>query len=85
MMKPILDVILRLKYSDQFQVIFIDVWENQDEGAKHGIRMIPTQIFYDAAGKELARHEGFIAKDAIMAKWKELGVTLKEPSKSKDN
>ena len=43
----------------------------------YGIEMIPTQIFYDANGKELFRHIGFFAKDDILAKWKELGVELK--------
>lgn len=78
-MKPILDDLTK-NYSDQFEVVFIDVWEKQEEGAKHGIRMIPTQIFYSADGKELARHEGFMAKKDILSKWAELGVTLNEPA-----
>ena len=43
---------------------------------KYGIDLIPTQIFYDATGKELFRHSGFFAKEDILAKWKELGVDL---------
>jgi len=78
-MKPILDDLAR-NYTDQFTVVFIDVWENREEGGKYGIRMIPTQIFYGAGGKELARHEGFMAKKDILAKWKELGVEVKEPA-----
>ncbi len=78
-MKPILDDLAR-NYTAQFSVVFIDVWENRDEGDKYGIRMIPTQIFYGADGKELARHEGFMAKKDILAKWKELGVEVKEPA-----
>lgn len=78
-MKPILEDLAK-SYPDQFEVVFIDVWKKQEEGAKHGIRMIPTQIFYAADGRELARHEGFMAKKDILAKWKELGVALKEPS-----
>ena len=76
-MKPILAELTR-DYADQFTVVFIDVWENRAEGAKYGIRMIPTQIFFSADGKELARHEGFMAKKDILAKWKELGVEVKE-------
>jgi thioredoxin 1 len=41
--------------------------------------MIPTQIFYGADGKELFRHEGFYAKKDILAKWRELGVAIREP------
>ena len=76
MMKPILDE-LRQEYKNNFQVIFIDVWENPDEAKKYKINIIPTQIFYDASGKELFRHEGFFAKDDILAKWKELGIDFK--------
>ena len=78
-MKPILAELTR-DYADQFTVVFIDVWENRAEGAKYGIRMIPTQIFFSADGKELARHEGFMAKKDILAKWRELGVEVKEPA-----
>jgi thioredoxin 1 len=45
--------------------------------------MIPTQIFYDATGTERFRHEGFIAKKDILAKWRELGVELKSPAGEK--
>ena len=41
---------------------------------KYGVKMIPTQIFFDASGKELFRHEGFMSKEDILGKWKELGV-----------
>lgn len=73
MMKPILDELKR-DYASQFKTEFIDVWENPDEGKKYGIEMIPTQIFYDAEGKELFRHVGFFGKEDILGKWKELGV-----------
>ena len=39
--------------------------------------MMPTQIFYDASGKELERHTGFFGKEELLAKWKELVVNLK--------
>jgi thioredoxin 1 len=42
--------------------------------------MIPTQIFYDATGKERCRHEGFMSKEAILAKWQELGVDVTAPA-----
>ena len=53
------------------------MWQNPDAGKQYGIEVIPTQIFYDATGKELFRHIGFFAKEDILAKWKELGVELK--------
>ena len=75
MMKPILDELKR-DYADRFVTEFIDVWENPDVGRKYGIEMIPTQVFYDAEGKERFRHVGFYGKEDILGKWKELGVDL---------
>ena len=72
MMMPILEK-LETAYAGQLEVQFIDVWKNRDAGAQYGIRSIPTQIFFDAEGKELFRHEGFFAREDILAKWKELG------------
>ena len=36
--------------------------------------LIPTLIFIDANGKEVFRHEGFMPKEDIVAKLKEMGV-----------
>lgn len=79
MMKPILDELTE-NYADQFEVVFIDVWKNREAGSSYGIRMIPTQIFFDATGKELSRHEGFMAKKDILAMWKKHGITINDPS-----
>jgi len=75
MMAPILEG-LKKEYKGRLEVVFIDVWENPDEAKKSGIKIIPTQIFYDASGKELYRHEGFFSKEDILGKWKEFGVDL---------
>ncbi|RKY27001.1 MAG: thioredoxin [Planctomycetota bacterium] len=75
MMAPILEE-LKAQYAGRLRVDFYDVWENRDIGKKFGVRMIPTQIFYDAAGRELWRHEGFMSKQDILAKWKKLGIDL---------
>jgi len=75
MMAPILEE-LKTTYAGKLQVDFIDVWKNPDEAKKSGIRVIPTQIFYDASGKELFRHEGFFSKEDILGKWKEFGIDL---------
>jgi len=72
MMAPILEE-LKQTYAGHLRVDFIDVWENPDAGKEYGINIIPTQIFYDPAGKELFRHEGFFSKEDILAKWKEFG------------
>ena len=75
MMAPILEE-LKAEYAGKLNVVFIDVWENPEASKQHGINLIPTQIFLDADGKELFRHEGFFSREDILAKWKELGVEL---------
>ena len=79
MMAPILKE-LRGEYAGQLQVDFYDVREMPGISEQYGIRIIPTQIFYDGTGKELWRHEGFMSKEDILAKWKELGVDLSAPA-----
>jgi len=74
-MAPILEE-LRKEFAGRLDVEFIDVWENPSAGELYRIKLIPTQIFYDASGKELFRHEGFFSREDILAKWKELGVDL---------
>ena len=65
-MAPILEE-LKKEYAGKLEVEFIDVWKNPDAGKPYGIQMIPTQIFFDAGGKELFRHTGFFGKDDILA------------------
>lgn len=75
MMAPILDE-MKEQYAGKLQVDFIDVWKHPDAAKKYGVDSIPTQVFFDAKGKELFRHVGFYAKEDILAKWKALGVDL---------
>ena len=51
-MAPILDQ-LKKDFAGRMEVKFVDAWKNQEEAAGYGVRMIPTQIFYAADGKEL--------------------------------
>ncbi len=67
---------LRKEYAGALEVEFVDVWKYPDEARKYRVRAIPTQIFYDASGKERARHLGFISKEDILAKFKELGIPI---------
>ena len=73
MMAPILEE-LRREYDGRAVVEVIDLRENREAAGEYGIRLIPTQIFFDAAGKEVWRHEGFLAKADIVAKFTEMGV-----------
>ena len=76
MMAPILKE-LKTEYAGRMDVEFIDVWKDPAPGKQYKIQLIPTQIFFDASGKERFRHEGFFGREDILAKWKELGVDLK--------
>jgi thioredoxin 1 len=80
-MAPIL-VELRKEYTGRMQVDFVDVWKDPRAGNPYNIYAIPTQIFFDANGKELTRHEGFISKQDILATWKRFGVEFSVPGAS---
>ena len=75
LMAPILEE-MKKDYAGTINVEFIDVWKNPDKAKEYGISIIPTQIFFDASGKELFRHEGFFSKKDIIGKWKEFGIEL---------
>ena len=74
-MAPILEE-LKTTMVGKLQVDFIDVWKNPNAGEQYAINIIPTQIFYDADGKELSRHEGFIPREDIIARFKLDGIEL---------
>jgi thioredoxin 1 len=78
-MVPVLAA-LTTEYAGQLEVVFIDVWQNPEAGKTHAIRMIPTQIFYDATGKEFARHEGYWSQQAILEQFQKAGIALKPAS-----
>jgi thioredoxin 1 len=75
MMEPILEE-LKAEYAGSLRVEFIDVQVDPDTATKLGVRGIPTQIFYDASGKERYRHMGYFSKDAILATFNKLGIEL---------
>jgi len=77
MMAPILEE-LKTEYAGRLRVEFVDIWlpENKPIAREYDIRIIPTQVFLAPDGRELWRHEGFLSKEAILAKWKELGYDL---------
>lgn len=73
MMAPIIAE-LQKEYKDRASIIFIDVWKHREQAQRFGIQAIPTQIFYDKAGKEVDRHVGFLDKKSIVAAFEKLGV-----------
>lgn len=65
-MQPVMKAIEE-KYGEQVKVIFYDVWKDDQKkyAQKYGIKLIPTQVFLDANGKEFHRHEGFYPEAEI--------------------
>ncbi len=80
LMAPVLKELTK-EYEGRMEVEFLDVWKYPDAGKAYKVKLIPTQLFFDAGGQELFRHEGFYSKKDILAKWKELGVNLKSESR----
>ncbi len=74
MMAPILEE-LKKEYAGKADIIFIDVWKDPPQARKYSIRAIPTQIFFDAEGKEVFRHTGFMSKKQIVEILTRLGVS----------
>lgn len=75
LMAPILEE-LKKELRGKATVQFLDLSKYPGLAKEYQIRVMPTQIFYDATGKELFRHEGFFSKVDILTKWKELGIDL---------
>ena len=63
-MAPILEE-LKTDYAGIVDVIVIDIWKDKNSAKPYGIRVIPTQIFFDREGKEVLRHEGFLSREEI--------------------
>jgi len=72
-MAPILES-LSTQYRGKASVLFIDVHESRAEAGKFRVQMIPTQIFFDAKGKEVKRHIGFMDKAEILKELKAAGL-----------
>lgn len=79
-MQPVMKSVEQ-KYGGQVKVVFYDVWKQEQAhyAQQYGIRVIPTQVFLDKAGKELMRHEGFFPENQIDAFLQTNGLT---PSQS---
>jgi len=73
MMLPILQQ-LQEEYKGRAIIKIIDIRYDPEPARVYKIRLIPTQIFFDATGKEIYRHEGFMDKISIEQKLKEIGV-----------
>lgn len=76
MMKKVLTGV-HARYGENLNILFFDVTTHPNFGRKFSVNMIPTQVFLDAIGNEVFRHEGYLPEEQIVAKWEELGIAIK--------
>ncbi len=72
-MAPILEE-LNNELKGKANVLFSDLNESRDVAKPFKIQMMPTQIFFDAKGKEVKRHIGFMDKADILKELKAVGM-----------
>jgi hypothetical protein len=61
---------------DRITVADVDILREREYISRFQIRLMPTQIFFDAQGQEIGRHMGKISGDEILAR---LGLPAAQP------
>jgi thioredoxin 1 len=84
LMAPILAE-LKNELQGKAAIQFINLDKYPEQAKIYKVNIMPTQIFYDASGKERFRHEGFYSKEDILAKLTELGVNPKDANSQSPN
>ena len=72
-MAPILKE-LSEEYKGRVVIKIIEVYQEKELTKINGIRLIPTQIFFDANNQEVYRHVGFMDKEQIKKVFEKMGV-----------
>jgi thiol-disulfide isomerase/thioredoxin len=72
-MAPVLKE-LSEEYKDRVIIKIIEIDQEANLTRANQIRLIPTQIFFDAKNQEVLRHEGFMGKDDIKKVFQKMGV-----------
>jgi len=72
-MAPILQELAE-EYKGRVVIKIIEVYQERELTRANGIRLIPTQIFFDAKNQEVSRHVGFMDKEQIKKIFEKMGV-----------
>jgi len=81
-MAPILAELTE-EYKGRVVIKIIEVYQEQELTSVNGIRLIPTQIFFDAKNQEVHRHVGFMDKEQIKKVFEKMGVNpVRNPSRN---
>ena len=73
-MKPVLEA-LRLEHGARISVLDVDILKARDYIARYRIQLMPTQVFFDAQGREIGRNMGKVSAGEILVR---LGVAPTE-------
>jgi thioredoxin 1 len=68
-MKPVLEA-LRREHGSRIAVVDVDLIQQKQAGyiQRYRIQLMPTQVFFDAQGRETGRHLGSISAKKILAR-----------------
>ena len=72
-MAPILQELAE-EYKGRVVIRVIEVYQERELTRANGIRLIPTQIFFDVKNQEVYRHIGFMDKEQINNVFKTMGI-----------
>jgi thioredoxin 1 len=72
-MAPILKELTE-EYKGRVIIKVIEVYDERELTQINRIRLIPTQIFFDAKNREVFRHEGFMDKEQVKKVFEKMGV-----------
>ena len=73
-MKPILEALQR-EQGERISVLNIDILKTRGYISRYKIQLMPTQVFFDAQGREIGRNMGKVSAGEILAR---LGVSSSE-------
>ena len=69
-MKPILDALQR-DHGERIAVLNVDLLKMRGYTTRYRIQLMPTQVYFDAQGREIGRTMGKVSAEEILAR---LGV-----------
>ena len=73
-MKPILDALQR-DHGERISVLSVDILKSRGYTTRYRIQLMPTQVYFDAQGREIGRTMGKVSTGEILAR---LGVAATE-------
>jgi len=73
-MQPVLEALQR-EHGERISVLNIDILKARGYISRYKIQLMPTQVFFDAQGREIGRNLGKVSAGEILAR---LGVSSRE-------